>query len=121
MSAYRSLKDLPPIPIWDGILARVVEGREMTFAVVELKAGATAAAHQHANEQLGLVLRGTMHFVVDGETRELHAGDTYVIPGNVLHEATAGPEGAVVIDAFVPVRADWGRLERQQPKKPLWP
>ncbi|HUL74461.1 MAG TPA: cupin domain-containing protein [Vicinamibacterales bacterium] len=121
MSGFRTLDDIPPLPIWSGILARVVEGREMTFAVVELDANAVAARHQHPNEQIGLVLRGTMTFVIGNETRELRPGDTYLIPGDVPHEATAGPQGAVVIDVFAPIRQDWHRLTPREPRTPVWP
>jgi quercetin dioxygenase-like cupin family protein len=121
VSAFSSLGDLGPLPIWTGILARVVEGREMTFAVVELDAHAVALKHDHPNEQIGIVLRGKMTFTVGGETRELGPGDTYVIRGNTPHEATAGPEGAVVIDVFSPLRADWRRLDPLAPKTPVWP
>jgi quercetin dioxygenase-like cupin family protein len=121
MSAFRALDDIAPLPIWPGILARIVEGREMTFAVVELDAHASAAMHQHANEQLGLVLRGAMTFKIGSETRVLKPGDTYEIPGNVPHEATAGAEGAVVIDVFAPIRADWHRFTAKEPQPSLWP
>jgi hypothetical protein len=93
MSAFVALADIKPLPIWHGILARVAEGRELTFAVVELEPGAAAARHQHPNEQLGLVLTGTMRFVIGDDTRELVAGDVYLIPGNTPHEATAGAGG----------------------------
>ena len=121
MSAFRALDDIAPLPIWTGILARVVEGREMTFAVVELEPHAVAALHQHSNEQIGLVLRGTMTFKIGSETRVLKAGDTYEIPGNVPHEATAGPDGAVVIDVFAPIRADWHRFRAGAPQPSRWP
>jgi quercetin dioxygenase-like cupin family protein len=121
MSAFRALDDIAPLPIWDGILARVVEGRAMTFAVVELDPHAVAAMHQHSNEQIGLVLRGTMTFKIGNETRVLTPGDTYDIPGNVPHEATAGPEGAVVIDVFAPIRADWHRFSAREPQPSVWP
>ena len=121
MSAFRSLASLETRPIWSGIVARTVEGREMTFAVVELAPGAQAAMHQHANEQIGLVLEGSIAFTVAGETRELAPGDTYVIPGDTPHEATAGAGGAVVIDVFSPVRAEWQRLAPQPPSPPRWP
>jgi quercetin dioxygenase-like cupin family protein len=121
MSAFVSLAEMAPLPIWQGILARVVEGREMTFAVVELDAHAIAARHQHPNEQLGIVLEGSMTFTIGDERREIHAGDAYEIPGNVPHEAVAGPSGAVVIDVFAPVRADWHRHVPQAPRPPLWP
>ena len=40
---------------------------------------------------------------------------------NVPHEATAGPEGAVVIDVFAPVREDWVALDEAEPREPRWP
>jgi len=121
VSGYRSLADLGPLPIWPGILARVVEGRDITFAVVELEPGAVAARHQHPQEQVGLVLKGTMHFVIGDEKRTLVPGDTYLMPSNVPHEATAGPEGAVVIDVFAPVRADWHKFTAAPAQPPRWP
>ena len=121
MSAFRPLGEIGPLPIWPGILARVVEGKDITFAIVELDAGAVAARHQHANEQLGIVLRGTMAFDIGGEVRDLRAGDTYEIPSNVWHEATAGPDGAVVIDVFAPIRADWHRFTATEKRTPIWP
>jgi quercetin dioxygenase-like cupin family protein len=121
MSVFRPLASLEPLPIWDGIVARVIEGREMTFAVVELEPNTAVARHQHPNEQLGIVLKGSMRFNIGEESREIHAGDTYVIPGNLPHDAVAGPDGAVVIDAFVPVRSDWRRFQPQPPRDPVWP
>ena len=121
MSAFRALADIKPLPIWNGILARVVEGTEMTFAVVELDAHAVAALHQHPNEQIGVVLHGTLTFKIGDEMRELRVGETYEIPGNLPHEATAGPEGAVVIDVFSPIRADWRRFSPVPPRTPVWP
>ena len=122
MSApFARLRDIAPVTIWDGILARVVEGRDITFAIVELDPHAMAARHQHPNEQLGVVLRGSIRFTIGEETRDLREGDTYVIPSGVAHEAVAGDHGAVVIDVFTPIRADWHRLEHQAPRTPIWP
>jgi len=120
-SPFRPLADIAPLPIWRGILARRVEGREITFAIVELEPGAEVARHQHAQEQLGLVLQGTIHFRIGTEARNLRVGDTYEIPSDVAHEATAGPEGAVVIDVFSPIRADWHPLIPQPAQTPRWP
>jgi quercetin dioxygenase-like cupin family protein len=121
VSAFEDLARLGPLPIWDGIAARVVEGKELTLAVVELDPGAVAREHSHANEQLGIVLSGTMTFRIGDETRELGPGAMYTIPSSVPHEATAGPDGAVVIDVFAPPRADWGALEPGEPRPSRWP
>jgi len=58
---------------------------------------------------------------IAGGKRELKAGDTYTIPSNVPHEATAGPQGATVVDVFAPLRADWEKLDRLDPFPPDWP
>jgi quercetin dioxygenase-like cupin family protein len=121
MSVFRPLSAFELVPIWDGVVARAIVGREMTFAVVELGPNATVAEHRHPNEQIGIVLKGSMRFRIGGETREIRVGDTYAIPGDVPHDAVAGPEGAVVIDAFAPVRKDWARLGSEPPRAPVWP
>ena len=120
MSPFGDLADTAPQQIWDRIAARSVHGERITLAVVELDPGAVVAAHSHENEQLGLVIRGSMDFRVGSERRELGPGGTWRIPANVEHEATAGPDGAVVVDVFAPVRDDWGGLDTLE-RAPRWP
>jgi quercetin dioxygenase-like cupin family protein len=121
VSAFDDLRGLEPLVVWDGVHARTVEGERCSFAVVELDPGAVVAEHSHDNEQLGLVLRGTLSFRVGDETRELAPGSTWRIPPDAPHEVHAGPEGAVVLDVFAPAREDWHALERQEPRPPRWP
>lgn len=103
------------------MLARAVEGRGVTFAIVELDPDAVVGRHQHPNEQLGIILKGSLRFNIGEESRDLRLGDTYVIPAEVPHDAIAGPEGAVVIDVFAPVRADWRKVAPGAVQPPLWP
>src|SRR5687767_5430296 len=121
MSVFAKLSDLGPLPIWNGVLGRAVEGTNVMMAVLELEPNSVVPQHQHHNEQLGIVLKGTMIFTIGGERRELVPGDTYNIPGNVPHGVVTGPEGAVVVDIFSPVRADWSRFTPVAPQQPLWP
>jgi quercetin dioxygenase-like cupin family protein len=121
MDAFREVSELEPKQVWEGIHARIVAGERLSLAVVELDPGAVVAEHMHEHEQLGLCLRGSMRFRVADETREVAPGDTWSIPSNVPHEATAGPEGAVVIDVFAPVREDWVSLAPAEPSPPRWP
>jgi quercetin dioxygenase-like cupin family protein len=121
MSAFAKLSELGPLPIWNGVLCRAVEGANITMAVVELEPKAVVPEHQHPNEQIGVVLQGSVTFTIGGERRDLVVGDTYVIPGNVPHDVVTGPSGAVVVDVFAPVRADWARFEPTAPSRPLWP
>jgi quercetin dioxygenase-like cupin family protein len=123
MSNLENLTDLPLLEIWgDAVRARRVEGERITLAIVELAPNAVVPEHRHAAEQLGMVIRGQMHFTVDGETRDLGPGGTWRILGDRPHDVVAGPEGAVVIDVFTPVRADWADRRVVEPAPaPNWP
>lgn len=120
MSAFDDVRELPLRPIWDGINARIVHGERLLLGVVELDPGAVAQEHHHEHEQLGMVIRGTITFRIGDETRALGPGETWTIPSNVPHEATAGPEGTVLIDVFAPVREDWVAIEPAE-REPRWP
>jgi quercetin dioxygenase-like cupin family protein len=93
----------------------------MTFAIVDLGPDTVVDEHQHPNEQMGVVLRGSLRFTVGAETQQLNVGDTYVIPGGVPHHVVAGPEGAVVVDVFSPVREDWNRFSPESARPGMWP
>jgi quercetin dioxygenase-like cupin family protein len=110
VSAFADLGSIAPQQIWERIAARSVHGERITMSVVELDSGAVVAEHSHENEQLGIVLRGSLDFRVGDERRELSPGGTWRIPANTPHEATAGREGAVVIDVFAPPRDDFREL-----------
>ena len=123
MSNLKDLGEFPLLAIWgDTVKARRVEGERITFAVVELAPNAVVPEHRHANEQLGMVITGTMQFTIDGETRDLGPGGTWRILGDVPHDVVAGPDGAVVIDVFNPVRDDWNdRAIVPGDPRPRWP
>jgi quercetin dioxygenase-like cupin family protein len=122
MSNFQNLADLPLLQIWgDTVTARRVQGERITLAIVELAPNAVVAEHRHAAEQLGMVIRGQMHFTVDGETRDLGPGGTWRILGDRPHDVVAGPEGAVVIDVFTPVRSDWDDKTVLGTPTPRWP
>jgi quercetin dioxygenase-like cupin family protein len=109
-----------PKQVWEGITARAVDGERMTMALVDLEPNSGLPPHQHENEQMGFVVEGELELTIDGETRTLRPGDTYVIPSNVLHAGATGPNGAVVCDVFAPIRADWAQLPESEPSNSSW-
>ncbi len=121
MSAFAELDAMGLIDIWDGVLARTVDGENCSFGVVELAPDSVVPEHRHPNEQLGIVVSGSVRFRVGDEERELGPGGTWRIPPDVPHEVATGPDGAVVVDVFAPPRADWAALERTQPRSARWP
>lgn len=121
MGALDELGGIRPLKVWDGVIARALEGDRLSLAVVELDPGSVVPEHSHENEQLGMVLSGSLEFRVGDEVRDLGPGGTWRISANTPHEVRTGPEGAVVIDVFAPVRADWQGLESLDPQTPRWP
>jgi quercetin dioxygenase-like cupin family protein len=121
MSAFDELATIPPQQIWDSVIVRSVHGERLTLGVVELAADSHVPEHQHENEQLGMVLSGSLVFRVGDESRELGPGGTWSIPANVPHEVHVGAGGAVVLDVFAPGRADWQAIEPGAPQQPRWP
>jgi quercetin dioxygenase-like cupin family protein len=122
MSQLVDLETLPLLEVWgDTVRARRVQGERITLAIVELAPNAIVPEHRHAAEQLGMVIRGAMHFTVDGETRDLGPGGTWRILSDRPHNVQAGPDGAVVIDVFTPVRSDWDALPIAPATTPRWP
>lgn len=122
MSNFENLADLPLLAVWgDAVHARRVQGDRITLAIVELAPNAVVPEHRHVAEQLGMVIRGQMHFTVDGETRDLGPGGTWRILTDRPHDVVAGPEGAVVIDVFSPIRSDWDEKTVVGTPTPRWP
>lgn len=121
-SNLRDIADVPAIDVWgETVQARVIVGNNASLAVVELAPGAIVPEHRHEHEQLGLCVQGSVLFTIDGERRELGPGGTWRITSNLPHHAVAGPDGAILVDIFSPVRADWDALPRSVPRAPRWP
>jgi quercetin dioxygenase-like cupin family protein len=121
VEVFRAVADVPPARIWDGVLARPVNGERLTIGFVDLDPNIQVPEHTHENEQVGFVQRGSITMVIDGKSRELGVGGTYTIASNVPHSARTGPAGASVVDVFAPVRTDWDRAPRLEPFPGRWP
>lgn len=121
MAGFGDLSSISPHAVWDGVVARAVEGERQTLTVIELAPNTVVPEHAHDNEQAGVLVSGSLSFRIGDDERELEAGGTWCIPPNVPHAVRTGPEGAVVVEVFVPGRDDWGALERLDPSPPSWP
>lgn len=62
--------------------------REAVLGRADLPKGAVIARHIHPGEEIGVLKAGELTLTLDGSApRRLKAGDTYVIPRGVPHEA----------------------------------
>ena len=68
--------------------------------------GWVGTRHSHAHEQLVYIVKGRIRFEYPGGTFEAHAGDSFLVPGDVEHQATAF-EDSEVLDIFTPMREDY--------------
>jgi quercetin dioxygenase-like cupin family protein len=122
VSNLNDMAGVPVIDVWgEAVRARRIEGERVTLALIELAPDSTVPGHRHENEQLGMVITGSVTFTVGDETRQLGPGGTWRIPSDTPHQVSVGPDGAVVIDIFAPTRADWDALPIQPPSPPIWP
>jgi quercetin dioxygenase-like cupin family protein len=112
MSAFDHVDSIEPLRVWDGVTAWPVHGDAVTLTVIELAPDALVPEHAHANEQVGVLLRGSLRFRIGDEERELARGATWCIRANVPHQVRTGPEGATIAEVFAPPRGDWAGLER---------
>jgi unsaturated pyranuronate lyase len=121
MSAFSTAGEIPPQRIWDGILARTVHGERATVSLVELDPDTAVPEHSHENEQLGLLIDGSLTFRVGDEVRELGPGSFWCIHANLPHSVVVGGRGAVLVEVFAPIRSDWAEIEREEPRPTRWP
>jgi quercetin dioxygenase-like cupin family protein len=90
-----------------GVIAKIASGEKVMLSLVTLAPNAVVPGHAHPHEQMGMMVSGTMELTIAGETRSLSGNAIYHVPGDVLHMAVAGPDGAVALDAFSPPRDEY--------------
>jgi quercetin dioxygenase-like cupin family protein len=83
-----------------------VNGEQAMLAKIALKKGCVVPMHQHPNEQISLIVSGSLEFVIGGISRTVKAGEILVIPANLPHSAIAH-EDMEGLDVFAPPRQDW--------------
>jgi len=62
--------------------------------------------HSHPHEQMVYVVRGKLTFEHPGGRFEVASGESFIVPGDVQHRASA-LEDSEVLDIFTPLREDY--------------
>jgi quercetin dioxygenase-like cupin family protein len=68
--------------------------------------GWAGARHSHPQEQMVYIVRGHIRFEHPGGVFKAVSGDSFLVPGNVEHQAYA-LEDSEVLDIFTPMREDY--------------
>ena len=87
-----------------GIEARIFVGEQAMVSVVNIEPDREGVVHSHAEEQWGVLLKGSGVRSQDGEVVEVTVGDFWLTPAHVKHGFRAGPDGATILDVFAPPR-----------------
>jgi quercetin dioxygenase-like cupin family protein len=74
-----------------------------------MQKGWVGARHRHPHEQLVYIVSGHLSFQHPGGVFDAKAGDSFLVPGNVEHQASA-VEDSEVLDIFTPYREDYATL-----------
>lgn len=91
----------------EGIQRKWVTGNESTFAHWKMNKGAHVPTHQHPNEQITYITKGSVRVVMDNKDYFVNAGGVLIIPANVPHEFFCLEDGTEDLDFFTPIRKDW--------------
>ncbi len=71
-----------------------------------MTAGCVGTRHNHPHQQLVYIIRGRIRFEHPGGVFEAGPGDSFLVPGNVAHQASA-LEDCEVLDIFTPRREEY--------------
>ena len=93
--------------LFPGVSIKTTTGTNMLLSVVTFEPDSVVPDHSHPHEQMGMMISGRLQFTVGGVTRTLGPGDTWRIPGGVVHRVVAIDGSAVALDVFHPIREDY--------------
>jgi quercetin dioxygenase-like cupin family protein len=88
-----------------GVSRRTNHTEQATVSAYAFEPEARFPIHTHPEEQITVVLEGTVVFEVEGERHALGPGETYAVAAHLEHGLQAGPDGARFLAVVVPRRS----------------
>jgi gluconolactonase len=109
------LYDIQFTELQPGANSRLIAGHGAQLSFLQMNPGMTFAAHLHPEEQLMIVMRGSIDELILDGTKAMTNGDLLYLPGTMVHGGTVGAKGCDVLDVFFPPRPDYDakRASRQ--------
>ncbi len=101
------LYDIQLVNFAPGAYSRIVSGTNMQLSFISMDPHSVFPYHLHPEEQMMLVLRGTVEETLLDQKHSMKVNDVVRIPGNMVHLAEIGEQGADVLDIFWPARPDY--------------
>ena len=106
---FRLSQEAPQDEMRPGVHRRVLGTTDrMMLTEFFLESGAEVPTHSHPHDQVGYVVMGRLQLTVAEDVRDLASGDSYAIPGGVMHRALALRD-TLLVEVFAPPREDFPR------------
>lgn len=101
------LQEIQLTELSPGANSRLIAGRGAQLSFLRMNPEAIFPEHIHPEEQLMIVLRGSIEEgILDGVTT-MKKDDILLLPGDLVHGGTVGELGCDVLDVFWPPRPDY--------------
>jgi quercetin dioxygenase-like cupin family protein len=102
---HRSWSDLPKEEVYPGIFRQIVDGSQQTMVRYRYEPESVFPIHAHPQEQVTVVVSGTIEFTVGDDRITMTAGEVAVIPAELPHGARViGSEPVETFNALSPRR-----------------
>lgn len=101
------LYDLQFTELVPGANSRLISGRGTQLSFLRMDPDSFFGHHIHPEEQLMIVLRGSIDEIILDDVKRMEKGDILYLPSNMVHGGTNGPLGCDVLDVFWPPRPDY--------------
>jgi len=101
------LQDVQLTELSPGANSRLLAGRGAQLSFLRMNPAATFPDHIHPEEQLMIVLRGSIEEVILDGTAAMQRDDILLLPGDMVHGGKVGELGCDVLDVFWPPRPDY--------------
>ncbi len=97
---------VPVESLGNGIERQMIIGQRLMLCRLRFAPHTVTEPHSHLHEQITLVERGRVLFVIGDEERIAREGDVLHFPPGCWHGATILDEEVVLLDIFTPLRED---------------
>ena len=91
----------------EGIERQMVVGQNVMMCRFRFAPFVVTSEHTHPHEQMTLVVKGRVRFIISGKEHVMSAGDVLHFPPHNRHGATMLDEEVILIDIFSPIREDF--------------
>jgi gluconolactonase len=102
-----NVNEIPLTELVENCYTRLINGRGVQVSVLWMLPGAFFDYHNHPEEQLMTVVRGSVDEIILDGTHLMEVDSILYLPAQMVHGGELPETGCDAIDVFFPVRADY--------------